>query len=132
MSSILSWNYIKTVCCLTCVRFWNIQHRLFVIVWIFKLRSSYSRTIRPNWQYVNAQLVCDFCIARKDPPKTPYGYLDCGRGLVRVTVIYLEYTRPRGQARVYTFDIHRKSPRPEEYMWKLKVTLVKDYLKSLK
>ena len=28
----------------------------------------------------------------KDPQKTPYGYLDCGRGLVRVTVIYLEYS----------------------------------------
>ena len=68
----------------------------------------------------------------KDQKKTPYGYLDCGRGLVMVTVIYLEYTRPRGQARVYTFDIHRKSPSPEEYIWKLKVTLVKDYLKSLK
>ena len=67
-----------------------------------------------------------YCL--KDPKKTPYGYLDCGRGLVRVTVIYLEYIRPRGQASVYTFDIHRKSLRPEEYMWKLKVTLVKDYL----
>ena len=72
------------------------------------------------------------CFILKDPQKTPYGYLDCGLGLVRVTVIYLEYTRPRVQARVYTFDIHRKSPRSEEYMWKLNVTLVKDYLKSLK
>ena len=71
----------------------------------------------------------------KDPKKTPYGYLDCGRGLVRVIVIYLEYTRPRGQARVYRFDIHRKSLRPEEYiwkLWKLNVSLVKDYIKSLK
>ena len=71
----------------------------------------------------------------KDPKKTPYGYLDCGRGLVRVTVIYLEYTQPRGQVRVYRFDIHRKSLRPEEYiwkLWKLNVSLVKDYIKSLK
>ena len=27
--------------------------------------------------------------------------------------------RPRGQACVYRFDIHRKSLRPEEYIWKL-------------
>ena len=26
--------------------------------------------------------------------------------------------------------VHRKSPRLEEYMWKLNVTLVKNYLKS--
>ena len=65
--------------------------------------------------------VCRFEIIDgvKDPKKTPYSYLDCWRGLVRVTVIYLEYTQPRGQARVYRFDIHRKSLRPEEYIWKL-------------
>ena len=51
--------------------------------------------------------------------KKTYGYLDNGRGLVRVTVINLEYTRPRGQARVYRSDIHRKSLRPEEYIWNL-------------
>ena len=45
----------------------------------------------------------------KDPQKTPYGYLDCGRGFVRVTVIYLEYIRRRGQARVYWFDTGRHS-----------------------
>ena len=39
-------------------------------------------------------------------------------------------TRPRGQARVYTFEINRKLPRPEEQMWKLNATLVKDYLKN--
>ena len=60
---------------------------------------------------------CAFSL--KTQKKTPYGYLDRGRGLVRVTVIYLEYTRPRGQARVYRFDIHRKSVRPEECIWKL-------------
>ena len=55
------------------------------------------------------------------PPKNnrTLGYLDCGRGLVRVTIIYLEYTQPRGQARVYRFVIHWKSLRPEEYIWKL-------------
>ena len=55
-------------------------------------------------------------IAPPPQKKEPYGYLVCGRGLVKVAVIYLEYTRPRGQAPVYTFDIHRKSPRPEEYI----------------
>ena len=43
------------------------------------------------------------CFILEDPQKTPYGYLECGLGLVRVTVIYLEYTRPRVQARVYTY-----------------------------
>ena len=66
----------------------------------------------------------EVCVLLKDPKKTPYGYLYCGRGLVRVPVIYLEYIRSRGQVSVYTFDIHRKSPRPEEDMWKLNVTLV--------
>ena len=53
------------------------------------------------------------------PHRPLYGYLDCGRSLVRVTVIYLRYKRPREQARVYKYDIHSKSLRPEEYIWKL-------------
>ena len=30
-----------------------------------------------------------------------------------LSFFYLEYTQPRGKARVYRFDIHRKSLRPE-------------------
>ena len=47
-------------------------------------------------------------MGKRAPP-----YLDCGRGLVRVIIFYLEYTHPRGKALVYRFDIHRKSVRPE-------------------
>ena len=70
-------------------------------------------------------------ICKLKPPKI----LNCWRGLVRVTVIYMEYTRPRGQARVYRFNIHRKSLRPEEYVWKLwkfNVSSVNDQMKEFK
>ena len=49
----------------------------------------------------------------EDPTKEPPGYLDCERGLISVTVIYHEYTRPRKETRVHKFDMHRKSPNLE-------------------
>ena len=44
-----------------------------------------------------------------------------GGGLIRKGVCYLPGIHPtEGTVFVYTFDIHRKSPRPEEDMLKLK------------
>ena len=85
---------------------------------------------------IETVLRVNFCFMTyvfKDPQKSHNnGYLDCGWGLVRVAVIYLEYTDSRGQPRVHRFYKHRKSLRPEEYIWKLRkynVSSAKDYIK---
>ena len=69
---------------------------------------------------------------KKTPNRTVTGLWAGLTGLVRATVISLEYTQPKGLALVYRFDIHRKSLRTEEYIWKLwilNVSSVKNYIK---
>ena len=50
----------------------------------------------------------------RDPPPQKKIRTVTGRALVRMTV-----TQTMGEARVYRFDIHRKSLRTEKYIWKL-------------
>ena len=72
-------------------------------------------TVKPGRAYTLTKNTTETYKCLKTKKKTPYSYLDCGRGLVRVTVIYLEYTITRRTSLcVYIGSPpHRKK---EEYM----------------
>ena len=71
-------------------------------------------------------------VSLKTPPKNNRTVTwIVGAGFITVTVVNLEYTRSRGQSRVYTFDIHRKSPRPEEDYVEIEYLFIKGLYKTI-